>query len=91
MTVSFKTDVVKVNGNAANVVGLLAGSDPQLASEYIVIGAHYDHLGLGGPESLEANPDGQIHHGADDNASGTSALLDLARVWRRRADSSNAV
>lgn len=80
LTVSFKTDVVKVNGNAANVVGLLPGSDPQMASEYVVIGAHYDHLGLGGPESLAANPDGQIHHGADDNASGTSALLDLARV-----------
>ncbi|MEN3332727.1 MAG: hypothetical protein V7641_2092 [Blastocatellia bacterium] len=80
LTVSFKTDVVKVNGNAANVVGLLPGSDPRMASEYVVIGAHYDHLGLGGPESLAANPDGQIHHGADDNASGTSALLDLARV-----------
>jgi hypothetical protein len=80
LTVTFKADVVKVNGNAANVVGVLPGSDPQLASEYVVIGAHYDHLGLGGPESLAANPDGQIHHGADDNASGTSALLDLARV-----------
>jgi aminopeptidase YwaD len=80
LTVAFKADVVKVNGNAANVVGLLPGSDPQLASEYVVIGAHYDHLGLGGPESLAASPDGQIHHGADDNASGTSALLDLARA-----------
>jgi len=80
LTVSFKTDVVKVNGNTANVVGMLEGSDPQMASEYVVIGAHYDHLGLGGPESLAANPEGQIHHGADDNASGTSALLDLARV-----------
>ncbi|MFL6276545.1 MAG: M28 family peptidase [Blastocatellia bacterium] len=80
LTVTFKSDVVKVNGNAANIVGLLPGSDPQLASEYIVIGAHYDHLGLGGPESLAANPDGQIHHGADDNASGTAALLELARA-----------
>jgi aminopeptidase YwaD len=80
LTVSFKTEVVRVNGNAANVVGLLEGSDPRMASEYVVIGAHYDHLGLGGPESLAANPEGQIHHGADDNASGTSALLDLARV-----------
>jgi aminopeptidase YwaD len=80
LTVAFKADVVKVNGNAANVVGILPGSDPQLASEYVVIGAHYDHLGLGGPESLAANPDGQIHHGADDNASGTSAVLELARV-----------
>ncbi|HEY9232736.1 MAG TPA: M20/M25/M40 family metallo-hydrolase [Blastocatellia bacterium] len=80
VTVTFKSDVIKINGNTANVAGLLPGSDPQLASEYIVIGAHYDHLGLGGPESLAAIPDGQIHHGADDNASGTAALLELARV-----------
>jgi aminopeptidase YwaD len=80
VTADFKTDVVKVNGKSANVVGVLAGSDPQLASEYVIIGAHYDHLGLGGPESLAANPEGQIHHGADDNASGTTGLLELARV-----------
>ncbi|HSB08489.1 MAG TPA: M28 family peptidase [Blastocatellia bacterium] len=79
-TVEIKTDVVKVNGKSANVVGVLPGSDPQLASEYVIIGAHYDHLGLGGPESLAANPEGQIHHGADDNASGTTGLLELARV-----------
>jgi Zn-dependent M28 family amino/carboxypeptidase len=76
----FKTDVVKINGKSSNVVGVIEGSDAKLKSEYVVIGAHYDHLGLGGPESLAANPDGQIHHGADDNASGTSALLELARV-----------
>jgi hypothetical protein len=80
VSVEFKTDVVKINGKSANVVGVLPGSDPQLASEYVIIGAHYDHLGLGGSESLAANPEGQIHHGADDNASGTSALLELARV-----------
>jgi len=80
LTIDFKTDVVKVNGKSSNVVGVLPGSDPQLSSEYVVIGAHYDHLGLGGPESLAANPEGQIHHGADDNASGTTGLLELARV-----------
>lgn len=79
-SVEFKTDVMKVEGNASNVVGIIRGSDPQLSGEYIVIGAHYDHLGLGGPESLAARPEGEIHHGADDNASGTSALLELARV-----------
>ena len=79
-TVDFKTDVIKVNGKSANVVGVLPGNDPLLASEYVIIGAHYDHLGLGGPESLAANPEGQIHHGADDNASGTAAVLELARV-----------
>jgi aminopeptidase YwaD len=80
VTASFKAEVIKINGNASNVVGVLRGSDPQLASEYVVIGAHYDHLGLGGPESLAAVPEGQIHHGADDNASGTTGLLELARV-----------
>ncbi|HEV8483099.1 MAG TPA: M28 family peptidase [Blastocatellia bacterium] len=78
--IEFKTDVVKVEGKAENVVGILQGSDPELSSEFIVIGAHYDHLGLGGSESLAAKPEGQIHHGADDNASGTSVLIELARV-----------
>jgi len=80
LTIKFKTDVVKINGNSANVVGVLPGSDPQLSSEYVVLGAHYDHLGLGGPESLAAKPEGEIHHGADDNASGTTGLLEIARV-----------
>ncbi len=80
VTLEFKTDVVKVNSTSANVVGVLPGSDPSLSKQYVVIGAHYDHLGLGGTESLAQNPEGQIHHGADDNASGTSAVLELARV-----------
>jgi Peptidase family M28/PDZ domain len=84
-TLQFKTDVVKVNGRTSNVVGLLPGSDPALSSEYIVVGAHYDHLGLGGPESRAADPNkSEVHHGADDNASGTSALMELARVLSRR-------
>lgn len=78
--VEFQTDVVKINGKTANVVGLIEGNDPRLKSEYVIIGAHYDHLGMGGGESLEGNPYGKIHHGADDNASGTAALLELARV-----------
>jgi Zn-dependent M28 family amino/carboxypeptidase len=80
LTAEFKTEVIKVNGNSANVVGIIRGSDPGLSSQFIVIGAHYDHLGLGGPESLAAHPEGGIHHGADDNASGTAALLEVARV-----------
>ena len=80
VTVEFTTDVVKIVGQASNVVGILDGGDPQLATECVIIGAHYDHLGLGGPESLAAKPEGQIHYGADDNASGTAALLELARV-----------
>jgi hypothetical protein len=83
ITARFRADVIKINGKSANVVGILSGSDPRLAGEYIVIGAHYDHLGLGGPESLAAVPEGQIHHGADDNASGTAGLLELARVMAK--------
>jgi len=80
VSIRFKTDVVKVHAKSANVAAVLKGGDPALASEYVVIGAHYDHLGLGGPESLAPKPEGQIHHGADDNASGTSGLMELARV-----------
>jgi hypothetical protein len=57
---------------AANVVGVLAGTDPALAGEAIVIGAHYDHLG---------RVQGAVHPGADDNASGTAVTLGLARAF----------
>jgi hypothetical protein len=60
-----------------NVIGVLPGSDPHRA---VVVGAHYDHLGMGGPGSLA--PDAhEPHSGADDNASGTAALLELARCF----------
>jgi len=63
-----------------NVVALLRGRDPALRDEYIVIGAHFDHLGRSpmfaqDPEAMDA-----IRNGADDNASGTAAVLDLARL-----------
>lgn len=52
------------------------------AANTIVIGAHYDHLGLGmDHNSLDANPEGKIHNGADDNASGTAGVLELARYF----------
>lgn len=52
------------------------------AATTIIIGAHYDHLGLGmDHNSLDANPEGKIHNGADDNASGTSGVLELARYF----------
>jgi len=61
-----------------NVVGYL---DNQ-AENTIVIGAHYDHLGMGKDHnSLDANPEGKIHNGADDNASGTAGVLELARYF----------
>ncbi len=70
--------------HAKNVVALLPGSGP-LASQTLVIGAHYDHLGRGGFGALD-DPDstGKVHNGADDNASGTVALAEIAR--RLKAD-----
>jgi Zn-dependent M28 family amino/carboxypeptidase len=66
-----------------NVIGLLPGTGT-LADQSVVIGAHYDHLGLGGVEAMD-NPDstGKVHNGADDNASGTVALMEIARRLSR--------
>lgn len=60
-----------------NIVGFIEGNDPILKKEFIVLGAHYDHLGLGGPSS-KSEKRGVVYHGADDNASGTSALIEIA-------------
>jgi len=68
-----------------NVVGYLEGSDPKLKDEFIVVGGHYDHLGFGGPGSGSRKPDTiAIHNGADDNASGTAGVIEMAR--RIKAD-----
>ncbi len=72
-------NVVRRESPSFNVVGILPGSAPKLKNETIVIGAHYDHLGRGGEGSL-APREGEIHHGADDNASGVAGLLELARM-----------
>jgi hypothetical protein len=75
--VDLTADVSPKRSRTRNVVGLLRAARSD--AESIVVGAHYDHLGLGGPASLDPAPEGKIHHGADDNASGTAALLALAR------------
>ncbi|NNM04799.1 MAG: M28 family peptidase [Gemmatimonadetes bacterium] len=64
---------------ARNVAALIPGADPTLGREVVIVGAHYDHLGLGGDGSLD--PDATaVHNGADDNASGTAALMEVARL-----------
>ena len=76
--------------NYRNVIAILPGSDPALRREIILIGAHYDHVGRGNPAGSNAAgsnaaggnaPFGQVHNGADDNASGTAALLELADAF----------
>ena len=65
--------------NLRNVVGIIPGRNPEGRAQSVVVGAHYDHLGLGWPDVREEHR-GKIHHGADDNASGVAVLLELARV-----------
>ncbi len=74
------SDVARMRRPVRNVIGAIAGTHPELKDEWIVLGAHYDHLGLGGEYSMERSAAGQIHNGADDNASGTAGVLELARV-----------
>lgn len=64
------------DGGFRNILGVIPGNDPKLKNEYIVIGAHYDHVGYGKPSNSRGGV-GQIHNGADDNASGTAALLEI--------------
>ncbi len=80
VSVTYTEALQKDRRTVKNVVGILRGSDPARADEAIVVGAHYDHLGLGGRHSLSPQLTGQIHHGADDNASGTAAMLEIARA-----------
>src|SRR3989454_2284002 len=67
-----------------NVVAIIPGSSPALRGEIVVVGAHYDHLGLGGFGALDPDSPGRVHNGADDNASGTAALLEIGRILAGR-------
>ena len=62
-----------------NVIGVLPGRDPALRNEAVIVGAHYDHLGLGGFGSLDPDSTGKVHNGADDNASGSAMLIQIAQ------------
>lgn len=75
LEVEIHTEVVNEQRTVANVVGFIPGQ----TSEYIIIGAHYDHLGNGEQFSLASENAGAMHPGADDNASGTAAVLAIAR------------
>ena len=67
-----------------NILAVLRGNDKQLRNEYIVVGSHYDHLGMGGQGSGSRRPDTLgVHPGADDNASGDAVVLELARHFKK--------
>jgi hypothetical protein len=79
-TVDYTEFLARNRRTVRNVVGILPGSDPAQRDEAIVIGAHYDHVGLGGRFSMAPERTGEIHNGADDNASGTSAVIEIAKA-----------
>ncbi len=64
--------------NLTNVIGIIPGNDPKLKNETVVLSAHFDHLGIGWPD-VHKGDKGKIHFGADDNASGVSILIELAK------------
>lgn len=77
-----QTEVIQRYGATANIIGLVEGTDPKLKDEYIVIGAHMDHLGWGlQGGSMYTGKLPAIHYGADDNASGTAGMLELAHYF----------
>ncbi len=83
-TVSGETNIARRKVQVKNVAAVLEGEGPH-ANETIVVGAHYDHLGMGGAGSL-APWTRDIHNGADDNASGTAALLEVAHRLTARGE-----
>ncbi len=76
---ALSSDVFRGVGTATNVLAVLPGAD---RSRVIVLGAHFDHLGMGGTGSLARSTWGEVHNGADDNASGTAVVLELARILK---------
>ena len=80
VTISGKSDVAETTVATRNVVMVLPGEDPVLKNEYVVLGAHFDHLGMGGKGSSSRRQDTVgVHHGADDNASGVAMILELVQ------------
>jgi aminopeptidase YwaD len=76
------SEVIREKSATRNVVMVLPGEDEQLKNEYLIIGAHFDHLGMGGPGSSSRAVDTiGVHHGADDNASGVSEMVELAEKF----------
>ncbi len=81
-TISGTAEIIRETANTRNVVMMLQGEDQELKNEYIIIGAHFDHLGMGGPGSSSRAVDTiGVHHGADDNASGVAMMLELAEKF----------
>lgn len=84
MTISVDLQPKKVE--TSNTLAFLEGSDPKLKGEYVVIGAHHDHLGMGGEGTSSRAPDTiAVHYGADDNASGVAGVIEISEFMTAEA------
>ena len=79
-TIDYTEYLSRKRRTVGNIVGILSGSSDGRDDQAIVLGAHYDHIGLGGRLSNRPERAGDIHNGADDNASGVAALIEMARA-----------
>ncbi len=90
VTANVKVDLKEIE--TQNVVAEVPGNDPALKDQYIVVGAHYDHLGMGGPGSGSRMPDTiAVHNGADDNASGTASVIEMAEKMASEKNNKRSV
>ncbi|MGI9552234.1 MAG: M28 family metallopeptidase [Aurantibacter sp.] len=83
---TYKDTLSNFSGLAYNVVGYLEGNDNHLKNQFVVIGAHYDHIGITKPVGQDS-----IANGANDNASGTTTVLELARYFARKKSNKRSV
>jgi len=82
------SEIIQEKSTTQNIIGMIKGTDPGLANEYILIGGHHDHLGMGGPNTGSRKPDTTaVHNGADDNASGVASVLEIAEKLSYYRDS----
>lgn len=87
--VSGEVQIDTITAHLKNVVGILPGAGPN-ANQFVIVGAHYDHLGLG-RLGEPFGPRGSIYHGADDNASGTATVLELASRFSQSPPPSRSI
>lgn len=85
-------ELIEKKVTTQNVLMTLPGNDPVLKDEYLIIGGHFDHLGMGGPGSSSRAVDTvAIHYGADDNASGIAAMLEIAEKFADNSDNARSI
>jgi aminopeptidase N len=80
----------ELNIEMKNVIGVIPGKKLELSGQSVVVGAHYDHLGMGGQNAREKNK-GKVHPGADDNASGVSVLIELANLFGKNPNPDRSI